>query len=124
MFEVGYCDQAGAQPPIAVGSLNWSEGIPITARLLIAERVRHEFETLFERFNARGGELPTSLVSLGANTRAMTVDEAIETVLRAFSNNRFFLLVDRRQIVDLDTPFPLTPKSAVVFLRLTPLKGG
>jgi hypothetical protein len=118
MFEVDYCDQAGAQPPIAVGSLSWSEGVPITARLLIAERVRREFE----RFDPRGGELPAALVTPSANTRAL--DEVIETVLRAFSINRFFLLVDRRQIVDLDTPFPLTPASSVVFLRLTPLKGG
>jgi hypothetical protein len=124
MFEVDYCDQAGAQPPIAVGSLSWSEGVPITARLLIAERVRGEFERLFERFDAPGGELPAALVALSANARAMTPDEAIETALRGFSANRFFLLVDRRQIVDLDTAFPLTPKSAVVFLRLTPLKGG
>jgi hypothetical protein len=120
MFEVDYCDQAGAQPPIAVGSLSCSEGIPITARLLIAERVRREFE----RFDARGGELPAALVTLSANTPTITPDEAIETALRGFSINRFFLLVDRRQIVDLDTPFPLTPKSSVVFLRLTPLKGG
>lgn len=124
MFEVGYCDQAGAQPPIAVGSLSWSEEVAITARLLIAERVRREFEPLLERFDARGGELPTALVTLSANAGAMTPDQAIETALRAFSANRFFLLVDGRQIVDLDTPFPLTPKSTVVFLRLTPLKGG
>jgi hypothetical protein len=76
----------------------------------------------FERFDPRGGELPAALVTPSANTRAL--DEVIETVLRAFSINRFFLLVDRRQIVDLDTPFPLTPASSVVFLRLTPLKGG
>jgi hypothetical protein len=124
MFEVDYCDQAGAQPPIAVGSLSWPEGVSITARLLIAERVRREFESLFERFDAPGGELPAALVTLSANTRAMTPHEAIETALRGFSANRFFLLVDRRQIVDLDTPFLLTPKSTVVFLRLTPLKGG
>jgi hypothetical protein len=124
MFQVDYCDQAGAQPPIAVGSLSWSDGVPVTARLLIAERVRCEFEPLFERFDGRGGKLPIALVTPSANTRAMTLDEAIETALRAFSTNRFFLLVDRRQIVDLDAPFPLTPASSVVFLRLTPLKGG
>src|SRR5262249_37969023 len=107
MFEVDYCDQAGAQPPIAVGSLSWSDGVPITARLLIAERVRHELEPFLERFDTRGGELPAALVTLNASTRAMTPDEAIETALRAFSANRFFLLVDRRQIVDLDAPFPL-----------------
>jgi hypothetical protein len=124
MFQVDYCDQAGMQPPIAAGSLSWSETVPITARLLIAERVRSEFEPLFERFDGHGGELPAALVTPRSNTRAVTLDEAIETALRAFSANRFFLLVDRRQIVDLDAPFPLTPKSSVVFLRLTPLKGG
>jgi hypothetical protein len=124
MFEVGYCDQAGAQPPIAVGSLSWSEEVPITARLLIAERVRRELEPLFERFDARGGELPSALVTMHASGRAMTLDDAIDTALCEFSANRFFLLVDRRQITDLDAPFPLTPKSTVVFLRLTPLKGG
>jgi hypothetical protein len=124
MFEIDYCDQAGTKPPIAVGSLSWSEEVPITARLLIAERVRREFEPLLERFEARAGELPAALVTLSAGTRAMTLDEAIDTALREFSANRFFLLVDRRQIADLDAPFPLTPKSTVVFLRLTPLKGG
>ena len=124
MFELDYCDQAGIRPPIAAGVFHWSEGVPITARLLIAERVRREFEPLLERFDPRGGELPAALVTINANASAMTLDEAIETALRAFSANRFFLLVDRRQIVDLDEPFPLTPKSTLVFLRLTPLKGG
>jgi hypothetical protein len=124
MFNIGYCDQAGARPPVAAGAFHCSEGIPVTARLLIAERVRQEFEPLFERFDARGGELPIALVARCANAHAMTLDDAIATALRAFSENRFFLLVDRRQIVDLDTPLPLTPASSIVFLRLTPLKGG
>ena len=124
MFELDYCDQAGTHPPTAAGVFCWSEGVPITARLLIAERVRREFEPLLERFDARGGNLPLGLITTSASAHAMTLDEAIETALRAFAANRFFLLVDRRQIVDLDAPFPLTPKSTVVFLRLTPLKGG
>ena len=89
MFEVGYCDQAGAQPPIAVGSLSWSEEVAITARLLISERVRSEFEHRFERFDARGGEVPAALVTLSANARAMTLDETIETALRAFRKIAF-----------------------------------
>ena len=124
MLELDYCDQAGTRPPTAAGVFRWSEGVPITARLLIAERVRQEFEPLLERFDARGGELPLALVTMRANAHAMTLDEAIETALRAFSANRFFLLVDRRQIVDLDAPLRLTPQSTVVFLRLTPLQGG
>jgi hypothetical protein len=124
MFELDYCDQAATRPPIAAGVFRWSQDVPATARLLITERIRQEFEPLLQRFDARGGELPIALVTKSANARTMTLDEAIETALRAFSANRFFLLVDRRQIVDLDAPFPLTPKSSVVFLRLTPLKGG
>jgi hypothetical protein len=124
MFELDYCDQAGARPPMAAGMLRWSEGVPITARQLIAERVRSEFEPLLERFDGRGGVLPTALVAMSTNAGAMTLDDAIDTALQAFSANRFFLLVDRRQIADLDAPFPLTSKSTVVFLRLTPLKGG
>ncbi|MBR0833687.1 hypothetical protein JQ612_10820 [Bradyrhizobium manausense] len=124
MFEVDYCDQTGVQPPTAVGSFSWSEAAQITARLLIAERVRREFERRFERFDAHGGELPAALIASGSNTRDLTLDEMVEAALHAFSANRFFLLVDRRQVVDLDAPFPLTPKSNVVFLRLTPLKGG
>ncbi|MGA2043498.1 MAG: hypothetical protein ABSG83_09010 [Roseiarcus sp.] len=120
MFELAYCDQAGARAPLAAGALNWSEGVPITARLLIVERLRCEFE----RFDARGDELPAALIPLRRDARPIPLEEAIETALRAFSANRFFLLVDRRQIVDLDAPFPLTPASAVVFVRLTPLKGG
>jgi hypothetical protein len=34
------------------------------------------------------------------------------------------MLVDDRQIGDLDEPIVLTPDSEVVFLRLTPLVGG
>ena len=124
MFELDYCDQAGTRPPIAAGVFRWSGGVPVTARLLIAERVRLEFEPVLDRFDARGGELPVALVTVSASAQAMTLDETIETALRAFSANRFFLLVDRRQIVSLDAPFPLTPQSTVVFLRLTPLKGG
>jgi hypothetical protein len=124
MFELDYCDQAGTRLPITTGVFRWSEGTPITARLLITERVRQEFEPLFERFDARGGELPAALFAMSANTHATTLDEAIEMALHAFVTNRFFLLVDRRQIVDLDEPFPLTSKSTVVFLRLTQLKGG
>ena len=124
LFELDYCDQAAARQPIAAGVFRWSKDVPVTARLLITERVRQEFEPALERFDARGGELPAALVTLRGNAHAMTLDETIETALRAFSANRFFLLVDRRQIVDLDAPLPLTPKSTVVFLRLTPLKGG
>lgn len=120
MFRLEYCDRSGARPAIAAGVLRWSEGVPITARMLISERVRGESE----RFDTRGEALPLALISAVGSNRATTLDEAEAIALRGFSANRFFLIVDRRQITDLDEPFLLKPTSSVVFLRLTPLKGG
>jgi hypothetical protein len=123
-FEVQYCDQYGAREPTATGVLNWTHGVEITGRLLIAERIRGEFDRISDRFVTHDGALPAALAMLGGNKAALTPEQAIEIALRAFSANRFFLLVERRQITDLDAPFLLKPATSVVFLRLTALTGG
>lgn len=120
MFDLEYCDRSGTRPPVVAGVLSWSDGVPITARLLISERVRRESE----RFDAHGEALPLALTRAVGSKGAATLDEAVATALRGFSANRFFLIVDQKQITDLDEPFVLKPTSSVVFLRLTPLKGG
>jgi hypothetical protein len=43
---------------------------------------------------------------------------------RAFGRNGFFVLVDGRQVEDLDEVLALTADSEVRFVRLTPLVGG
>lgn len=50
--------------------------------------------------------------------------EEVEKALAAFSGNQYILLIDERQVGDLETTVTLTPESEVVFLRLTPLVGG
>lgn len=49
---------------------------------------------------------------------------AFDSALEAFQRRRILLLVDDRQVEDLDQPLELTNQSAVTFLRLLPLAGG
>jgi len=44
--------------------------------------------------------------------------------LEAFKRNAFFVLVDDRQVDDLEQVLTLRPDSRVSFVRLTPLVGG
>jgi hypothetical protein len=55
----------------------------------------------------------------GADAEALA-DDAVA----AFERGRFFLLVDDRQVTDLDEALGLAETSNVTFLRLTPLQGG
>ncbi|MGH2705242.1 MAG: hypothetical protein ACRDJ4_09130 [Actinomycetota bacterium] len=43
---------------------------------------------------------------------------------RAFGHNGFFVLVDGRQMEDVDDPVTFTTDSEVAFVRLVPLVGG
>jgi hypothetical protein len=47
-----------------------------------------------------------------------------ERAVEAFSRNGFIVLVDDRQIDDLDEPVDLRLGTGVTFLRLVPLEGG
>jgi len=44
--------------------------------------------------------------------------------LEAFSRNGFFLLVDDKQVTELDTKVELSEVSIVQFIKLVPLVGG
>ena len=60
---------------------------------------------------------------LALNMQSQT-ERNIARALKAFRNNGFVLLVDDRQIDDLDDEVELDRHSVVTFLRLTPLVGG
>lgn len=59
----------------------------------------------------------------GIGKRSQT-DRNVQRALSAFRNNGFVLLVDNRQVGDLDDEVELSENSVVTFLRLTPLVGG
>ena len=47
-----------------------------------------------------------------------------EKAIEAFEGNGFIVLVDDRQIENLDTEIALHPETSVTFLKLVPLVGG
>lgn len=50
--------------------------------------------------------------------------EQEEIALKAFANNGFILLVDKKQYSDPEAVISLQPDSIVSFIKLTPLVGG
>ena len=103
----------------------------ISARELIRARVFQEVS----EFNARKPALFRGLVRprdaeqtregfrLRA-PRAIDWDEQFARALTAFQTNGFILIVDDRQVEDLDQMIDLRHDSSVSFLKLTPLVGG
>lgn len=105
----------------------------ITARQLIESRIRLEVEHYnnskrIERFN--GLVQPTAFESeLNGYTahyprRQIDADLQYMRALEAFSRNGFFLLVDDKQVTELDTKVALSEVSIVQFIKLVPLVGG
>jgi hypothetical protein len=103
----------------------------ITARDLIRERVTQEVRA----YNERRPELFRGLVAPSQaekdlngyrliKPRAIDAEKQCRLALEAFAQNGFLLLVDDRQVAELDEPLTLRPDSSVVFLKLTPLVGG
>lgn len=103
----------------------------VTARELIGERVRQEVED----YNARRPEYFRGLVQPTDAERTLNgfrvrdvrpldwrgqYDKAIE----AFYRNGFILLVDDRQVEDVDALIEVKPQTTVTFLKLIPLVGG
>lgn len=61
---------------------------------------------------------------LPSQPRAFDWEERAKAALRAFSHNRYVVLVGSRQIEDLDELIDLSEAQQVTFLRLVPLVGG
>ena len=101
-----------------------------TARALITARIHREIEVRNQREpSARYHPLVQPLEAeavLNQQGSLKVIDPAIpcERAIRAFSQNAFFLLVDDRQVTDLDAPLPISEVSTVQFIRLVPLVGG
>jgi hypothetical protein len=59
-----------------------------------------------------------------APPRKLDWERQFDRALKAFRGNGFLVLVDDRQVDDLDSEVTLRPESQVTFLRLVPLVGG
>jgi hypothetical protein len=120
--------------------VDWEASMRPTARTLIAERVRIEWEAreAARTASTRRDTLPP-LVTLDtmrrlnpyegsrrapSATAPRTLESVTEVALEGFRRNAFFLIVDGRQVTELDEAIQFRPTSQVTFLRLVPLVGG
>lgn len=103
----------------------------VTARELIRERVRQEVED----YNTRQPEYFRGLVqptdaerTLNGfrlrKSRRLDWREQYDKAVEAFGRNGFILLVDDRQVEDVDALIEVKPQTTVTFLKLIPLVGG
>jgi predicted HTH domain antitoxin len=103
----------------------------ISAKELIAKRVIQEVEN----YNSKLPEYFVGLVEpIDAEktlngyklkkVKRIDPEEQVYVALDAFQKNAFFILIDNRQIEDLDHEIKLSADSAISFVKLTPLVGG
>jgi len=111
----------------------------ITVRELIRSRVYQEVKDHNVRaaVAAQTGRAPAyrGLVQPDADETALTAAQPkppreidwkrqFEVALDAFARNAFVILLDDRQLKELDEPIEIRPGGIVSFVKLTPLVGG
>jgi hypothetical protein len=123
-------DQSGAGRVRAITTL---EGISskITLRDLVRTRVREEVarynagpEPIFSGLVMPEGAEPTHEGFRMPRPRRIDWRQQADRAIQAFQRNGFFVLVDDRQVTELDEPLDLTADSEIRFVRLVQLVGG
>ena len=103
----------------------------VTLRELIRQRIRKEVD----EFNGEQSEVFSGLIQPTdtervlngyrlKSRRQLNWEHQYAKALEAFEKNGFFVIVDGRQVEDLDEVIPLRESSEVHFLKLVPLVGG
>ena len=98
------------------------------------ELIRARVEQEVSAYNARPAEAPfNGLVQpVGAEVvlngfkprRAIDAKEQADRAVEAFARHQFFLLLDDRQVDDLDELIVVRDLSKISFVKLVPLVGG
>jgi hypothetical protein len=103
------------------------------ATLTLRELIRVFVQQEAKRFNEAGSEVFRGLVQPDASERILNGvrerpvldwEKQFDKAIAAFKGNGFLVLLDERQITDLDETLHLTPESQLTFLKLVPLMGG
>ena len=104
----------------------------VSAREIIERRVREEVARFNERETGtlfQGLVQPTEAEAElnGYRLRArrrLDPDAQCAKALKAFKSNGFFMLLDDRQVEDLETEIVIGPDTRISFVKLVPLVGG
>lgn len=100
----------------------------LSVREIIRLRVRDEVAR--RNLAGRSGSFNTLVtptaaeVLLNHTTRRIDWERQADVAVRAFTANGFFMLVDNRQVSDLDELIDLRSASKISFVRLVQLVGG
>jgi len=103
------------------------------ATLTLREIIRLRLQQEVERFNRSQAEVFRGLVQPEETERTLNGvrerrpldwQKQFEKALAAFQGNSLMVLVDDRQITELDEAIHLTEQTKVTFLKLLPLMGG
>jgi hypothetical protein len=103
------------------------------ATLTLRELIRVFVQQEVKLFNEAGSEVFRGLVQPDASERILNGvrerpvldwEKQFDKAIAAFKGNGFLVLLDERQITDLDETLRLTPESQLTFLKLVPLMGG
>jgi len=121
-------DETTAGERRGAGSFD-SDAEVTTVREIIRLRVRQEVE----RFNASDQEVFRGLIEPHETEqvlnrvrarRVLDWERQYASAIHAFQSNGFLVLVDDRQVTELDERVELRPETKVTFLKLVPLIGG
>ncbi len=112
-------------------------GQSVTLRDLIGHVVRAEVAAfkqrqterrLFKALTARqiDGGLAAGKVQAGGSELQQHVDpeQAVATAVEAFADGLFLVVIDEKEVKELESEVPLTAASRLTFIRLTMLAGG
>ena len=86
--------------------------------MLIEERVRAEVDRI------QTGQAPSMFFRELRGQGEALADALVARALQAFARGRLLLLVNGRQVLELDADIDLSAPIEALFLRLIPLQGG
>jgi hypothetical protein len=117
----------GLHPPIVRELRLASERT--TLRELLARRIEEEVAALNAGSDTmRPLVVPTekerSLNDPSSKPRVIDAGRQLAAAIEAFERTRILVVVDDRQVLDLDLPLIVTPDTEVRFIKLVPLVGG
>jgi hypothetical protein len=107
----------------------------LTARITVRELIRTRVANEVRDYNLRQPEYFRGLVQPTDAERTLNgfkmrtrrridPENQVELALKAFYTNGFILLVDDRQVDELEEEIEVRPDTTVTFLKLVPLVGG
>lgn len=104
----------------------------ITVRELIRQRIEQEIAAynaqnsnkLDTFLQLQGQELLNPQRPVVRNIAKLNADQQVELACSAFERNGLLILIDDRQVEQLDDYVDFKPQTVVTFLKLVPLVGG